>query len=769
MKRYRVISELGKGATGVVYRAVRVDDGTTVALKKLVLPGHLDAHQEEEFIARFKSEADAALSMDHPGIVRALDCGLDEGTFYIAYELVEAMTLEEALMSGRKFGPEEAVDFLIQASDALSFAHAKGVVHRDISPGNIFLTSEGNIKITDFGVARFLGKTNITGDDQAIVGTPGYMAPEQVTGGEIDPRSDIFSLGCVIYELLAGKPPFTGESIAQVIHQVLQVQPSPVRDANPKIPLAVEEIVFRMLAKNPSYRYQSMLEVKLAAERVLEAIPRTAKVEEPEDAGHTPYLLIRKGPGEGSRFELLPSVTTIGRVVGDVLLAKDSEVAHQHAWITHEENAWVLYDADSKTGTFVNGEQITREEILPGDMIMVGQTVLEFRGAGGHAGVISESSDIVESQDTLKAARKKSKKKNIPLLRYAIIGVPALLVLALIVFGFFILPGQYLAKLNDATESRWRNAFDALSQSTVGDDLWMQTAADTLGKWQADPLPDPVVFDAPGWVFGSGRIANEANYRSLLFNLAEQFLKASSTVAPANPDVVPDKATLASALGDVGGLEPRINGLEIPAGTTRIWQGRKNQLLGLVRKWVAAADVASTTVNQPATGFEAERQQAISDLLSGWYTYRDAGTDLALLEKAFNFFQTCRQGITPVLDAHANEPDASAVRGLAAFLGAKILRQAGDAQNTERWTRALLFLTDAETDIANTNEDSWQRVIPRDFSAQFPSAGSVRAQINALRTILQNLLSTPAEPEQPAPPSPSPQPPPATPVNPSGQ
>src|SRR3990172_2532250 len=115
MKRYRIISELGKGATGVVYRAVRSSDGGTVALKKLVLPGHLDAKEEDDFIKRFKTEAEAALSIDHPGVVRCLDCGLDDGTFYIAYELIEGVTLEDAMKSGRKFSPDEVADFLIQA------------------------------------------------------------------------------------------------------------------------------------------------------------------------------------------------------------------------------------------------------------------------------------------------------------------------------------------------------------------------------------------------------------------------------------------------------------------------------------------------------------------------------------------------------------------------------------------------------------------------------------------------------------------------------
>jgi serine/threonine-protein kinase len=139
MKRYKIISELGKGATGVVYRAVRAEDGSTVALKKLVVPGHLDEKQEQEFIRRFKSEAEAALALNHPGIVKYIDCGLDEGTFYIAYELIEGVTLESALKSGRQFSPDEVADIIIQASDALGYAHEQGVVHRDVSTGNIFI------------------------------------------------------------------------------------------------------------------------------------------------------------------------------------------------------------------------------------------------------------------------------------------------------------------------------------------------------------------------------------------------------------------------------------------------------------------------------------------------------------------------------------------------------------------------------------------------------------------------------------------------------
>ncbi|MCX6645726.1 MAG: FHA domain-containing serine/threonine-protein kinase [bacterium] len=468
MKRYKIISELGKGATGVVFKAVKLDDGSTVALKKLVLPGHLDANEEQEFIKRFKSEAQAALALKHPGIVAALDCGLDEGTFFIAYELVEGMTIEEALKSEREFAPEEVADIIIQAADALAYAHREGVVHRDLSPGNIFLTNEGKVRIADFGVAGFTSKETMASEKDTIVGTPGYMAPEQIKGGEVDPRSDIFSIGCVAYELLSGKQAFTGDNLAQIIHRVMNEQPKPIRELNPKVPIQLEELVFRMLAKNPDYRYQNMDEVVIAATRVLEEIPRSRKTEEMVETGHAPMLVGIAGPLEGQKFLLQPTVTTIGKKVGDIILGDEPGIAAQHAWITKEETGWVLYDADTEGGTFLNGERIEREEILPGDKIQIGSVVLEFRGAGGHKGAFQDTGVLVVQGDAIGKKAGEIPAKRVPWPVVILIMIPGILILAGLIYSGLYLPYQYRSSLDKVTNPRWDSAFSKLDATIIG-------------------------------------------------------------------------------------------------------------------------------------------------------------------------------------------------------------------------------------------------------------------------------------------------------------
>jgi len=748
MKRYRIISELGKGATGVVFRAVKVDDGTTVALKKLVLPGHLDAKEEEEFIRRFKSEAKAAETLNHPGIVKALDCGLDEETLYIAYELIEGVTIDEALKSGRKFQPDEAADIIAQLADALDFAHRQGVVHRDLSPGNIFLTGDGKVRVTDFGVAGFLSKVTVTSDDTSIVGTPGYMAPEQITGSDVDPRSDIFSLGCVAYEILAGIPPFSGDNLAQIIYKVINDQPKPIRDMNPKVPIILESLVFRLIAKNPDYRYQSMSDVVVAAKSILEEIPRIAKRERGEDAGHEPVLVAVAGPHEGLKFRLLPTVTTIGRAIGDILLNKDDKVASQHAWITREETGWVLYDADTDGQTFLNGESIEREEIYASDRIKIGDTVLEFRGAGGHVGAFTESGESTEFPLIAKTTMKVPGRK-FPWVTVILLVLPGILVIAGLVYIGFIVPARYLADLDGVTESRWSDAMAGLKEETPGSDLWYMEANDILNEWGNNPLftdtetGDGAIEDylAPAWVLQSGRINSEVSYRADLFNLTKEFLQDVTSDPAASPEG-PSRVS-PQTRQKVKGLIPRIELYDVPSGVGKTWEGRKNELLYVIRSWEATVSTDTSTSGE--TEFTQEKDDAKKALLDGYYIYEIAGKNINLLNDAFYYFESSISSMNAVLESDSADAEAKALRGLGFFLGANVLFEAGSPERTDRYERALSFLDQADYDIAGVTVEVWDGTIPDDFDDFVMSPSSLLAKSRAMRMQITELLinSTP--------------------------
>jgi len=266
--RYVIESVLGKGAMGVVYLARDPVIGRRVALKTLSLPS--DAEEAEEFRKRFLREAQAAGMLNHPGIVTVHDAGVDEetGLSFIAMEYIEGRSLREFLRAGHGFAYSEVARIGAALAAALDYAHAKGVVHRDIKPANVLFTPQGIAKIADFGVAR-LETSNLTATGQ-FIGTPNYMSPEQVAGGIVDGRSDLFSLGVVLFELLTGQRPFPGHSLTEVAYKIVH-EPSRIpSQVRPGLPPAFNPIVLKLLEKDPARRYARGADVA----RALEALRR---------------------------------------------------------------------------------------------------------------------------------------------------------------------------------------------------------------------------------------------------------------------------------------------------------------------------------------------------------------------------------------------------------------------------------------------------------------------------------------------------------------
>ncbi len=279
--RYEILETLGRGAMGVVYLARDPIIDRRVALKTLRVD--LDAEYADEFRERFTREARAAGRLNHPGIVTIHDVGEDpeSGLVYIAMEFIEGRDLKQILASGTRLRPSEVARIAADVALALDYAHSMGVVHRDIKPANIILTQDGTAKIMDFGVAR-LEASNLTVDGQ-FIGTPNFMSPEQVTGRPVDGRSDLFSLGVVMFTLLTGKRPFTGETMHEVTLRIVQEPcpiPSTLRD---DLPAALNPIVLKCLEKNPDRRFQT----GGALAQVLAALARSLVQREPGDPGRT--------------------------------------------------------------------------------------------------------------------------------------------------------------------------------------------------------------------------------------------------------------------------------------------------------------------------------------------------------------------------------------------------------------------------------------------------------------------------------------------------
>ena len=255
--RYEIIKKLGKGGMGVVYQAHDPQIDRPVALKVL----REDRVVSEDFVLRFFKEAKFIGRLSHPNIVTVYDVGRDHGTIYIAMEYLQGQPFNEVIRSG-KLSVEKIIDIALQVANALGYAHKKGIVHRDIKPSNIILTDEGNVKLTDFGIAR-AEDSNAAQQTQAgvILGTPFYMSPEQVMGKRVDGRSDLFSLGVILYELIVGRKPFEGDHFTAIFRAITDDIPVAPLKIDASIPQSLSDLIMKALSKHPDKRFQTSKEM----------------------------------------------------------------------------------------------------------------------------------------------------------------------------------------------------------------------------------------------------------------------------------------------------------------------------------------------------------------------------------------------------------------------------------------------------------------------------------------------------------------------------
>jgi serine/threonine-protein kinase len=267
--RYEIESLAGEGATAVVYRARDPDIGRTVAIKVL----KKEAAADQDYLSRFQREAQSAGTISHPNIVTIYDVGRVDDTPYITMEYLDEKSLKDLLASGRKFPLKAVLRIAIQLASALDFAHQRGVIHRDVKPANILLLKGGEtVKLTDFGIARLQGGDHLQQTEVGMVmGTPQYMSPEQVAGNVVDGRSDLFSLGAILYELLTGTKAFDSDNVARLMLQIMEQNPAPISDLTPDVPVGMQRIVRKLLNKRPEQRYAKGAQLVKALERELDA------------------------------------------------------------------------------------------------------------------------------------------------------------------------------------------------------------------------------------------------------------------------------------------------------------------------------------------------------------------------------------------------------------------------------------------------------------------------------------------------------------------
>ncbi|MFJ4704319.1 Stk1 family PASTA domain-containing Ser/Thr kinase [Streptomyces anulatus] len=275
--RYELGSVLGRGGMAEVYLAHDTRLGRTVAVKTL----RADLARDPSFQARFRREAQSAASLNHPAIVAVYDTGEDyvDGVSipYIVMEYVDGSTLRELLHSGRRLLPERTLEMTVGILQALEYSHRAQIVHRDIKPANVMLTRTGQVKVMDFGIARAMGDSGMTmTQTAAVIGTAQYLSPEQAKGEQVDARSDLYSTGCLLYELLAVRPPFVGDSPVAVAYQHVREEPQPPSNFDPEITPEMDAIVLKALTKDPDYRYQSADEMRADIEACLDGQPVAA-------------------------------------------------------------------------------------------------------------------------------------------------------------------------------------------------------------------------------------------------------------------------------------------------------------------------------------------------------------------------------------------------------------------------------------------------------------------------------------------------------------
>jgi len=322
--RYRIIGRLGSGGMADVYEAEDTQLGRRVALKLLYRRFAEDA----EFVERFRREASSAAGLSHPNIVQVFDRGQWDGTYYIAMELLEGRNLKEVVRDHGALDPALAADIVLQILKAARFAHRRGVVHRDIKPHNVIVDQEGRAKVTDFGIAR-AGSSDMT-ETGSIMGTAQYLSPEQAQGHPVDARSDLYSIGVVLYELLCGVPPFDADSPVTIALKQVSEEPLPPRQRNPAVPPPLDAVTLRALRKEPAERFQdadafiAALETAMSGGHVPPAEELVDELED-EDRRHIPpariataaiVVLALAALAVGAWALLTPEQKTVPSVVG---------------------------------------------------------------------------------------------------------------------------------------------------------------------------------------------------------------------------------------------------------------------------------------------------------------------------------------------------------------------------------------------------------------------------------------------------------------------
>ncbi len=362
LRKYQVVEQLGQGGMAVVYKGYHPDLQRTVALK--VLKHELAA--DDEFVKRFHREAQTAAQLKHVNIVTIYDVDQEGGTHYIVMEFLPGRTLQQEI--GQRGAPrlEKSVEIIRALADALDYAHQHKLVHRDVKPSNVMIAPDGRVTLMDFGIVKAAAGLNLTGEGVRI-GTPEYMSPEQASGRQVDYRSDIYSLGVVLYELLVGRVPFQATSSHKVLQSHVQLDPTPPSQLVPDLPRGVEKVILRAMAKRPSKRFGSAGQLAAALEQA--ALPKPAG--ELARSGESRLKLL----ANDGRAYPLAGIVGLGRASDNQVQIPDTLISRYHAQIRSQGARCQIVDLGSRNRTFINNQPLAPNHpytLRPGDQVRLG-------------------------------------------------------------------------------------------------------------------------------------------------------------------------------------------------------------------------------------------------------------------------------------------------------------------------------------------------------------------------------------------------------------
>jgi len=370
--KYKVLEEIGKGGMAIVYKAFDAALQRVVAMKVLLPQLAMD----RTLVQRFQREAITAANLRHPNIVTIHDVGTRDGYYYIVMEYLEGPSLQQELRRVGALPLPRVVNLVAQLASALDYAHQQGLVHRDVKPSNIMIGLGDRVTLTDFGLVKAAGSTRLT-QDGTSVGTLAYMAPEQLRGEEVDYRSDVYSLGVVVYEMLTGKLPFQAATSYEAMRLVLSQKPVPPSRLRKGLSPQADRVLLRALAKKPEERFRSAGELAVALEQ---AIGVTAPSRKSAVARLPRRWVGLKLVGAGIDFPLYEGTIRIGRELDNDLVIPENQVSRHHAEVRCQSRTCRLVDLNSTNGTFVNGQKLpphTPLVLCPGDRISMGPVTLE--------------------------------------------------------------------------------------------------------------------------------------------------------------------------------------------------------------------------------------------------------------------------------------------------------------------------------------------------------------------------------------------------------